>query len=190
MFNDLLANGRTEKWSGKPTGSFEPARPIAMGSPAGSPPPCSTKHGELDRLVTLRFIRLVDLMRRGGILTLRRQLKLSEIEWRIITQVGQHAPLSLNELSKLLLRDRGQLSRVLKSMVDQGLLKRERKAGSQEVEITFQPKGRSLYARAIRRLNERDRRLISGISESDLAALNRITDVILGEASEMMEEEN
>jgi DNA-binding MarR family transcriptional regulator len=190
MLNDLLANGRTGKWSDKPTGPFEPARPIAMGAPAGPSPPCSTRRDELAPLVTLRFIRLADLMRRGGILTLRRQLKLSEIEWRIITQVGQHAPLSLNDLSKLLLRDRGQLSRVLKSMVDQGLLKRKRKAGSPEVEITFQPKGRALYARATRRLNERDRRLVSGISESDLAALHRITDVILGEASEMMEEGN
>jgi DNA-binding MarR family transcriptional regulator len=137
----------------------------------------------------MRLIGLFNLLRRGGILAQRRQFGLSEIEWRIMTQVGQHAPLSLNGLAELLLQDRGQLSRTVKAMVKSGLLIRQRKAGGPAIEISLAPGGEALYARMVRRALERDRRLTSGMSATDLATLRRITDDLVQKAEDMMEEE-
>ena len=50
-------------------------------------------------LVSLRMIRLFVILRRAGILAQRRLFGLSETEWRIMTQLGETAPSSLNGLA-------------------------------------------------------------------------------------------
>jgi DNA-binding MarR family transcriptional regulator len=145
--------------------------------------------GPLGELVTMRMIGFFSLLRKSGVLAQRRQFGLSEIEWRIMTQVGEHAPLSLNRLSERTLQDRGQLSRAVKGMVENGLLTRERKPGGPEVEIELSKKGRALYASMVERAIERDRRLTSDISKEDLETLWRVTDMMILKAEELMEEE-
>jgi DNA-binding MarR family transcriptional regulator len=137
----------------------------------------------------MRLIGFFSLLRRSGIMAQRRQFDLSEIQWRIMTQVGEHAPLSLNGLAELTLQDRGQLSRAVKTMVARGLLTRERKPGGPEVQITLSDQGKALYGSMVERAVERDRRLTSALSQEDLVALRRITDILIDEAEELMEEE-
>ena len=105
--------------------------------------------GTLYSLVSMRMIRLFVLLRKSGIMAQRRQFGLSETEWRIMTQLGDAAPLSLNGLADAMLQDRGQLSRAVKSMVERGLLTRERKPGGPEIEIDLSDQGRTIYGRMI-----------------------------------------
>jgi DNA-binding MarR family transcriptional regulator len=143
----------------------------------------------LEELATMRMIGLFNILRRSGILTSRREFGMSEIEWRIMTQVGRHAPLTLNRLSELTLQDRGQLSRAVKGMVERGMLTRERKPGGPEVEIGLSDEGSTLYARMVERAIERDRRLTGGISRDDLETLRRVLALMHVEAEELLEEE-
>src|SRR5690606_3178632 len=106
--------------------------------------PSSSASGVLYALVTMRMIRLFVLLRRAGTLAQRRRFGLSEIEWRIMTQLGDAAPLSLNGLAERMTQDRGQLSRAVKAMVGRGLVTRERKPGGPEVEIGLSDVGRAL----------------------------------------------
>lgn len=145
--------------------------------------------GPLGELVTMRMIGFFNLLRKSGILAQRRQFGLSEIEWRIMTHVGEHAPLSLNGLSDLTLQDRGQLSRAVKGMVERGLLTRERKPGGPEIEIELSKQGRALYSGMVERAIERDRQLTSDIPKEDLETLWRVTDMMIVKAEELMEEE-
>ncbi len=143
----------------------------------------------LAELVTMRLIGLFSLMRRGGGLAQRRQFGLSELDWRIMTQVGQFAPLSLSELADFNLQDRGQMSRAVKAMVARGLLSRERKPGGPEIEIRLTEQGRELFSRMVERAIERDRRLTSGMSAEDVATLRRLTDMMIEQAEAIMAEE-
>ena len=143
----------------------------------------------LTDLVTMRLIGLFSLMRRGGGLAQRRQFGLSELDWRIMTQVGQFAPLSLSELADFNLQDRGQMSRAVKALVARGLLSRARKPGGPEIEIRLTEQGRELFARMVDRAIERDRRLTSGMSAEDVATLRRLTDMMIEQAEEIMAEE-
>jgi len=140
-------------------------------------------------LVTMRMIRLFVALRRGGILAQRRRFGLSETEWRIMAQLGETAPLSLNGLGEAMLQDRGQLSRAVKAMVERGLLTRERKPGGPEIEIGLSDEGRALHARMFDWVIERDRLLTAGFAEADTAVLWRLLDAMLGRAQAMMEEE-
>ena len=145
--------------------------------------------GVLHSLVTMRMIRLFVLLRRGGILAQRRRFGLSEIEWRIMTQLGEAAPLSLNGLAEALVQDRGQLSRAVKAMVERGLLTRERKPGGPEVEIGLAEGGRALHGEMVAWVVERDERLTRSIDPADLTALWRVADTMIARAADMLEEE-
>lgn len=142
--------------------------------------------GPLGGLITMRLIRLFGLLRRNGVLAQRRQFGLSEVEWRIMTQVGEYAPLSLNGLAELTLQDRGQLSRAVKAMSERGLLSRERKPGGPEIEINLTPAGHSVYAQMVKRAIERDRLLTQGMSAEDRDCLTRLTDAMIERAEDMM----
>ena len=60
--------------------------------------PGGSDAGTVYGLVSMRMIRLFVMLRRSGIMAQRRQFGLSETEWRIMTQLGDTAPLSLNGL--------------------------------------------------------------------------------------------
>ena len=151
--------------------------------------PDSSGSGTIHTLVSMRMIRLVMMLRRSGILAQRRRFELSETEWRIMTQLGDSAPLSLNGLAEAMLQDRGQLSRAVKAMVERGLLTRERKPGGPEIEIALSDEGRALHARLVEWVIERDRVLTAGVPEEDLAPVWRVLDTMIDRAEAMMEEE-
>jgi DNA-binding MarR family transcriptional regulator len=140
-------------------------------------------------LVSMRMIRLFIMLRRSGILAQRRRFDLSELEWRVVTQLGAAAPLSLNGLAEAMMQDRGQLSRAVKAMVERGLLTRERKPGGPEIEIDLSREGHALYARMIEWVIERDRLLTEGIPEADVAVVWRVLDTMIDRAGTMFEEE-
>ena len=140
-------------------------------------------------LPTMRMISFFSMLRRGTVLAQRRHFGLSEIEWRIMTHVAEHAPLSLNGLAEVLLQDRGQLSRAVKSMVERGLLTRERKPGGPEIEIELAPDGRALHARMVDLVIERDAKLTEGIGADDIKTLRRLMDLMIVRAFDMTEEE-
>lgn len=145
--------------------------------------------GGIYGLVSMRMIRLFVMLRKSGILAQRRQFELSETEWRIMTQLGETASLSLNGLADAMLQDRGQLSRAVKSMVERGLLTRERKPGGPEVEINLSEEGRRIYARMVEWVHERDRTLTAGIPQEDVATVWRVLGEMMQRAQAMVEEE-
>lgn len=143
----------------------------------------------LSGLVSMRMIRLFVMLRKSGILAQRRQFGLSETEWRIMTQLGETASLSLNGLADAMLQDRGQLSRAVKSMVERGLLTRERKPGGPEVEIDLSDEGRAIYARMVEWVHERDKALTAGIPPENVATVWRVLGEMMEHAQAMVDEE-
>lgn len=141
----------------------------------------------LGGLVSMRMVILNTLMRRSMIIAQRRLFGLSEIEWRIMTQVSEGVSLSLNNLADVLVQDRGQLSRAVKAMVERGLLTRTRKPGGPEIEIGLAPKGLDLRARMTTRAKERDAFLTAGIPEEDLAVVRRVIETMIGRAEELLD---
>jgi DNA-binding MarR family transcriptional regulator len=145
--------------------------------------------GDIYGLVSMRMIRLFVMLRKSGILAQRRQFDLSETEWRIMTQLGEAAPLSLNGLADAMLQDRGQLSRAVKAMVERGLLTRDRKPGGPEIEIDLSGRGRAIYAQMVEWVYERDRELTDGIPQADLATVFRVLSEMMARAQTILDEE-
>jgi len=145
--------------------------------------------GDIYSLVSMRMIRLFVMLRKSGILAQRRQFDLSETEWRIMTQLGEAAPLSLNGLADAMLQDRGQLSRAVKAMVERDLLTRERKPGGPEIEIGLSDRGRAIYAQMVEWVYQRDRELTEGIPQQDVATVFSVLSEMMARAQTILDEE-
>ena len=137
----------------------------------------------------MKMIILFGLLRRSGALAQRRLFDLSELEWRIVTQVAAYGPVSLNGLADLLVQDRGQLSRVVKVMVGRGLLTRERKPGGPGIVIELSKSGEALYYQMVDWALERDEALTTGTPPEDIETLRRTLDRMVGKARVLLEQE-
>jgi DNA-binding MarR family transcriptional regulator len=150
---------------------------------AGSPARAIQMH----QLLTMRMVELFTSMRRSTILNQRRLFQLSEIEWRIMTQVGRGEPLSLNGLAERLVRDRGQLSRTVKGMVARGLLTRNRKPGMPDIEIGLAPQGQALRAKMVELAFQRDSFLTVGLDPADVEVARRVIDLMAIQADILLD---
>ncbi|OYX47717.1 MAG: hypothetical protein B7Y87_00245 [Sphingomonadales bacterium 32-64-22] len=140
-------------------------------------------------LASMRMIKLYSLLRRSGTLARRRQFGMNETDWWIVAQVGEYAPLSLNGLAERLGQDRGQLSRAVKSLVQRGLLKRERKPGGPEIEIGLAPEGQRIHRDMIELAIDRDRELTEGFAPDSLEVLRGLVEEMIVRAEAMLAEE-
>ena len=147
-----------------------------------------SRDSRLGGLVSMRMVILFTLMRRSTLISQRHLFGLSEIEWRIMTQVGNGISLSLNGLAQVLVQDRGQLSRAVKGMVERGLLTRTRKPGGPEIEISLAPAGRELREKMEERVLQRDEFLTSGLDAADLAATRRVIEHMIERADLLLQE--
>jgi DNA-binding MarR family transcriptional regulator len=136
--------------------------------------------GKPGRLLSARLIMLVTLIRRTAALTYRRELGLSEVDWRILSQVGEFAPLSLNELADVIGLDRGQLSRGVTRLVQAGLLTRTARRGGPGILIGLTPTGEGIFIHLMELAHRRNAAFTDGVSAGDLkifsAVLTRMTE--------------
>ena len=139
--------------------------------------------GPLSRqLVTIRIVRLVDFMHRGSGLAFRRLSGLSDFEWRVLARVCETPPLSILELSGLLNRDGGQVSRTVSRLVSSRLLKRKNRGGGPGVCISPTPLGLAVYAPLVAYAFESEEVVTKGLSNSDLKNLNRYIEIMTNNA--------
>ena len=130
---------------------------------AGAPPVLRPRNP----LLSYRIITLATLLRRSATLSYRRQLGLSQIEWSIVALVGEHAPLSHNQLADLIGLDKGQLSRGVSALVTKGLIARENQSPRRGVQITLSGRGFEVYSELIHSALQRNREILAEITESE-----------------------
>lgn len=138
---------------------------------------------------TFRIISLLDLLRRSGTLAHRRTFDLSGIEWRIMSQVGDHEPLSLNDLADLLNLDRGQVSRAVKAMKERGLLSSRRRPGGPAIDITLSGEGKALHERMVALAIERNDFLVGDIPDDEIARVSEVLDRVKQKAQVLLDRE-
>jgi DNA-binding MarR family transcriptional regulator len=130
-------------------------------------------------LLSSKVIRLANLLRRSSTLVYGRKLGLSQVEWRIVALVGEHAPVSLNALADLMGLDKGQVSRAVSALVASRLVLREYRREGRGIRITLTARGEDVYGELMASALERNRVLLAGMSAAEkiefLNVLDRLT---------------
>ena len=141
------------------------------------------------RLQAPRLFKVLGLIRRSGTPGSRRELGLSDFEWRVMSQVGDRAPMSLNELAAASTHDKGQLSRGVKRLVEAGLLVRETRRGERGVFISPTEAGKKVFERLVDLAFRRNDTLIQGLTTEELKTFARVLDKMEANAQAMLLDE-
>ena len=136
-----------------------------------------------------RLFHILGMLARVAGPQARRELGLSDFEWRVMAQVGHRAPLSLTELAGVTRHDKGQLSRGVKRLVEGGLLVRESRRGARGVFISPTPEGRAVYDRIVDLAIRQNEMLIAGLTPQEMKTFTRILDQLEANVRRAMAEE-
>ncbi len=141
------------------------------------------------RLQAPRLFKLLSLIRRSGTPVSRSELGLSDFEWRGMSQVGDRAPMSLNELAAVSAHDKGQLSRGVKRLVEAGLLVRETRRGERGVFISPTEAGKKVFEQLVDLAFRRNDMLIQGLTPEELKGFAVVLDKMEANAHAMLSSE-
>src|SRR5712692_9818647 len=173
-----VAANRQGKLASRPRASS--ARGAKVGAKIGAKP---------SDLVSSKVIRLANILRRGSTLVYRRKFGLSQVEWRIVALVGEHAPVSLNALADLMGLDKGQTSRGVSALVARRLMLREYRRDGRGIRITLTARGSELYGELMASALARNRVLLRGMNDTEKMQLFKILDRLTALAHTILEQE-
>jgi DNA-binding MarR family transcriptional regulator len=144
----------------------------SLGRAPGGPPTGNV----YSRLVTPWLSTLLGLMRKSAALTFRREVGLSDFDWRVMTQVGEQAPVELSDLVAVLSRDKSQVGRAVTRLEQMGLVRRRRAEGERNVVILVTPQGHVVYVRLAALALRRDEALRRGLKAEEQQSLMDLLD--------------
>jgi DNA-binding MarR family transcriptional regulator len=139
-------------------------------------------------LLSYRLHTVANLLSRGAELRYRREFGVSLWEWRSVALLGGvERALSLNELARSAGIHKSQMSRVVSSLAERGLVLR--KADSEDgrgVRLELSKAGRKLYDGLIRAAHDRDAAFRDCLSEREKQVFERALTKLAGRAKQFI----
>jgi DNA-binding MarR family transcriptional regulator len=146
---------------------------------ANAPPPEQPAAG-LDRALTYRLHLLHKLVDRASQLAYPQATGLTASDARCLGAVGAFGPLSVVELGRLAQLDKGQASRATRTLVDQGLIRKQADPqDARAVVLTLTAQGRQAYRRTLKLVARRNDEAFGCLSEREQAQLGRLLDRLI-----------
>ncbi|MCP4072008.1 MAG: winged helix-turn-helix transcriptional regulator [Hyphomicrobiales bacterium] len=143
---------------------------------SGNHPPISTI---LDAL-TFQLARLVAINHQTGTRVFHDEYGLSLNEWRILGLAYALKPATIRTIRKILLMDRGQMSRVVRKISERGLIKTRPSAmDSRTVEVSLTEAGEKLHNRVLKFTAERNALVVGSLTENECREFMRILQKII-----------
>jgi DNA-binding MarR family transcriptional regulator len=130
--------------------------------------------------LSFRIARMAAINERAGGLHFQKELSLRLNEWRVLGLVCAFGHAAFSEIRAQLLIDKGQLSRVVRALVDRGLLdSRASNRDGRQVDLAATEAGRALHERALRFTAERNESMASVLSARECVQLLEMLDRLI-----------
>ncbi|WP_406151004.1 MarR family winged helix-turn-helix transcriptional regulator [Streptomyces sp. NBC_01012] len=126
----------------------------------------------ISELLSYRLTRTSSALSRSAALRYRREFDVSLGEWRSIALIAADPTLTLNRLARRAGLDKAQMSRVVRGLVERGLVTRTESTGRSR-QLALTDSGIEAYRGLIRAANERDAAFAAALSEDETLALER-----------------
>lgn len=141
----------------------------------------------LIRLVSVRIVRLSELILRIGTLTFKERFGVKPTDLRILVMLGAYQPISVNEVSRRTHVDKAWISRSLEGLLRRKLIKRTaHPSDSRASLLSLTNKGEALLRELAPVAEEYQRRLLQGQRARDV---ERVLDLLSARAEEIFQRE-
>jgi DNA-binding MarR family transcriptional regulator len=141
--------------------------------------------GALAQMILPWLQSLTTYLQRSGSLVFKREVGLSNFEWRVLSQIGEYEPTTLAFLITRVFRDKSQVARTVKGLHRSGLIDREDE-GRTNVALTLSRKGAQCYARMCALAIERDTVLFAECTDQERSFYIEIVDRLTDNARKML----
>jgi DNA-binding MarR family transcriptional regulator len=157
---------------------------------AGLPQGTVGDAGELAPITVMmssRLMVLANLLKRGAILRYKRLAGLSSVEFGLVASLGRRPPMSVVRLAEAVGMDKGQISRALAELVSRKLVARAvNPRDNREVLVSLTRAGLAAHDAVVAGAQERNARLLEGLSEEELTGLLRHIEDLTETAVQML----
>ncbi len=145
-------------------------------------------HHALGGVVLARLVLpLATTLRRLAALDDRDRHAVSQVDWSILSLVGDAGSIGFKTLSELIALDPGQLSRGVTALQARGLVARKTlNVFPREVRLSLTPLGKAVFASLHEDSLRRNEALLDGLAAEDLQRLAEILRDIQGRATKML----
>ncbi|MDO8772506.1 MAG: MarR family winged helix-turn-helix transcriptional regulator [Burkholderiaceae bacterium] len=148
-----------------------------------------TKPIAIDDLLLYRLSRLLATGGASVIRLCEGQLGITRREWRVIASLKPNGKLLSSELADHAQLDRARTSRAISSLVAKGLIDRQVVPSDQrKATLRLTDKGRSMYEAFFPVVAELNQRLVQGLGDDTLTALDAALTHIQSEAEKLQKE--
>ncbi|WP_246667074.1 MarR family winged helix-turn-helix transcriptional regulator [Agrobacterium sp. T29] len=131
------------------------------------------KNFRLRELLSYRLQTVAAIMAKSAAARYKAEFDLSLGEWRAIAHLAERSPMALNEVAKACGLDKGQMSRVIRSLVARELVVREvGRRGGRIIDLSLTSKGHALYRKVTAVATERNNAFQACLSEAELLVLD------------------
>lgn len=139
----------------------------------------------LIRLVSVRIVRLSELILRIGTLTFKERFGVKPTDLRILVMLGAYQPISVNEVSRRTHIDKAWISRSLRGLLSRKLIKRTaHPSDSRASLLSLTKKGEALLREMAPVAEEYQRQLLRGQRAREV---ERVLDLLSARAEEMFQ---
>lgn len=130
--------------------------------------------------LSFRISRLAAINERSGSVHFQKAFGLRLNEWRVLGLAHAGNPIPFALIHATLLVDKGQLSRIVRSLVDRGLLEAHVCAtDARQTEIYTTPEGSALHDRVLAFTIERNATMTAVLSEEEIDVFRQLLDRLL-----------
>lgn len=124
-------------------------------------------------LLSYRIHRVANALSRSAALRYREGFGVSLMEWRTIALLGDFAPMTLKDLARQAGLDKGLASRVVRGLVERGLVKREiSDDDARELALRLTGSGRRLHRGLMAAARERDAAFRAALTPEEATVLS------------------
>nr|WP_325249980.1 MarR family winged helix-turn-helix transcriptional regulator [Amylibacter sp.] len=145
----------------------------------------------LSQAMSFRISRLAAINERAGTHRFKNEFGLSLSEWRVIGLVAESSPATTSKIRKMLLLDRGLLSRTVKELCSRNLLITEPSPKDRRQTLLFlTDEGRALHQACIKFTDERNRSMASVLTAKEQEEFGRILDLMIDHNAKLLKQGN
>lgn len=155
------------------------------------PPNAQVKHPEvrgIEDVITFRLQRLVAIGERAGDDWSQRLFNLSLNEWRLLALIRARAPSRAGDMADLLLMDKSQMSRVIKSLLGKALIRSfPDPADGRASALELTAEGIAVYVRVFDEVMQSNERILSVLSAEEVSAFSATLEKLISHSSDLLE---